>query len=165
MGSSWSAIRSETESSENRIDWASIESKSVSKLYDPLELSVRLTDDTKSRLRKVGKVGIWKVGFEIDVADMQKRYEICEVHTQLKEDIERLCMTGEMFKSMVDRSGVTIEGICNINALHASLNVGAEEVGICLVVDVCREGLKDCVDIGHLIRRVYGCTNGGQTIS
>eukprot|EP00178_Gracilaria_changii_P014426 TRINITY_DN40666_c0_g1_i1.p2 TRINITY_DN40666_c0_g1~~TRINITY_DN40666_c0_g1_i1.p2 ORF type:complete len:208 (+),score=18.00 TRINITY_DN40666_c0_g1_i1:293-916(+) len=141
-------------------EWTSIDSKPVDKLYEPIAISTRIPPKTLSRIRAQEKTYAWTVEFEVDVAYLQRRFKMCTVPTSLSEDVERILVTPDMIRSMIEDNKVGIDDLCNICGLHMTLKGdGQKELSICLIVDISRDGHTETEAIGSLRRRIYGYTN------
>lgn len=164
MGMSWS--RTSDKNGETTSVWTSIDSKAVDRLYEPIAISTKLAAGTASQLRTQRQRYAWVVDFEVDVAYQQRRYKLCTVPADLSDDVQRIVVTPDMMRNMVDSNQVTVNDLCNICALHLSLESdemnGESKVDICLVVDISRSDSPNRDDIAELRRRMYGYTN--QTV-
>ncbi|CAN8067311.1 unnamed protein product [Agarophyton chilense] len=158
MGLSWSGTNETSDIL--KPEWTSIDSKPVDKLYEPIAISVRLPSKAASRMRSQRKTYSWNVDFEVDVAYHQRRFRLCSIPTGLSDDTERIMITPDMVRTMVEDNKVGVDEICNICALHMTLHgESEEEMTICLVVDICRDEFSEKDDMGKLTRRIYGYTN------
>ncbi|PXF44933.1 hypothetical protein BWQ96_05297 [Gracilariopsis chorda] len=162
MGISWS--KTSDKNGETTSVWTSIDSKPVDRFYEPIALSTKLAPSTISQLRTQRQRYKWLVDFEVDVAYLQRRYNLCALPADLSDDVQRILVTPDMMRTMVESNHVTVNDLCNICAIHLSLQSDEaneeNKLDICLVVDISRNGSQEDVDdIGGLTRRMYGYTN------
>lgn len=140
----------------NTSEWISIQSKPIDTFYEPMCVEMKLPAEMLSRLRSRGKPLKWSVDFEIDVAYMQRRLNLCILPIELLGEVERIDITADMWSSMIEESKITVHDLCNFNALHLALEVdGMTEVDSSIAIEVGHDGFQESENIGQLIRKIY----------
>lgn len=160
MGQIWSKVSEKYD--EKTTEWVSIDSNAVDKLCEPISVSVKLSPKCFSQISlKRERTYKWSVEFEVDVAHLQRRLNVCSVQTKVADCIEKVWVTTEMLRSMIESNDVSVDEICNICAIHLVLEGDGVKIvdNLCVIVDVSRDSYQECEDIGDLTRRMYGYTN------
>lgn len=152
MGASWSSSWSRV--NKPAILWTSIDSPPTTKLYDPFQISVGLSEEA---CQKLASKGTWHVDFEVDVAHLQKRWELSSSKADESPE-QSLTVRGDLFRQIIEEHKLSNDELCNVCALHFKLETGGQTLGeFSLLAGISREGMTEC-NAAELQRRVYGDT-------
>lgn len=166
MGSAWSAQRKHATHNSIAIVQTAIHSAPFAKFTDPLCVSILLDEASITKLANRHTHLRWQLDLEVDVAHLQLRHRLLDVEADLREQLQRLEVPGSTFREVWDKEGVSVDALCNIGAIHATLYGDKEEkeelARVSIVVDLFRQGYEDRDGINDIARRVYGVTDLSQ---
>lgn len=162
MGSYWST-ESKNDASENKlaVQETAILSAPCAKFTDALDLSVQFSEsDSKSLARASEMKATWRVELEVDVAYLRSRHTLAMIEADLQQRLHRLRIPSAAFRQVVESRAVSVDGICNVCAIHVNLHRDGrpeERIGgTTVVMDVSRDGYDSGQGIESVIRKFYG---------